>query len=420
MADAQLLGPAHPVVADAAAGGAFETVTFSVENMKCGGCMGKIERVLNAQPSVAAARANLSTKRVTVTFEPDRIAVAKLLASLDDAGFTAAEFVAADLGADEKLDRDFLGRVGVAGFAAMNVMLLSVSVWSGGESMTPATRDLFHWVSALIAIPAVAYAGQPFFDSAWRGLRALRVTMDVPISLAILLSAGMSLVQTMRGGHEIYFDACVALLFFLLIGRFLDQRMRLRAKGAAQNLLRMRSQTAMLVHADGSAESVPTGALRPGDRVAVAAGERISADGLVLMGRSQADETLLTGESLPRGVSPGDEIYAGTINLGAPLEICVTKAEQNTLLAEMTRLMETAEQARGRYVRLADRAARLYGPGVHLLALATVVGWMLAGGGWEFSLLTAIAVLIITCPCARSYAIAGPINPSVRTKAFER
>jgi len=414
MAEAQLIDRAPALIAEAAAAPS-QTATFAVENMNCGGCMGKIERVLSGQPGVVGARANLSAKRVTVAFEPGRTSAPKLLASLEDAGFTAAEFVAADLSAEEKLNRDFLGRLGVAGFAAMNVMLLSVSVWSGGESMNPATHDLFHWVSALIAIPAVAYAGQPFFSSAWRGLRALRVTMDVPISLAILLSAGMSLVQTMRGGHEIYFDACVTLLFFLLIGRFLDQRMRLRAKGAAQNLLRMRSQTATIIRTDGSAESVPTAALLPGDRLVVATGERIPADGVILLGRSQTDESLLTGESLPRSVAPGDEIYAGTVNLGTALEMSVTKGEKNTLLAEMTTLMETAEQARGRYVRLADRAARLYGPGVHLLALTTFLGWMFAGGGWEFSLLTAIAVLIVTCPCALALAV-----PAVQVAASSK
>jgi Cu2+-exporting ATPase len=415
MAEAQLIGRAPARIAQAPASPALETVTFAVENMNCGGCMGKIERVMKAQAGVAAARANLSTKRVKVTFEPGGTSAAKLLAGLEAAGFTAAEFVATDLRGEEKLDRDFLGRLGVAGFAAMNVMLLSVSVWSGGESMNPSTRDLFHWVSALIAIPAVAYAGQPFFSSAWAGLRALRVTMDVPISLAILLSAGMSLVQTMRSGHAIYFDACVTLLFFLLIGRFLDQRMRLRAKGAAQNLLRMRSPTATIVRAGGAAESVPTAALMPQDRVVVASGERVPADGVVLAGRSQVDESLLTGESLPRTLMLGDEIYAGTVNLGVPLEISVTKTEKNTLLAEMTTLMETAEQARGRYVRLADRAARFYGPGVHLLALTTFLGWMFAGGGWEFSLLTAIAVLIITCPCALALAV-----PAVQVAASSR
>jgi P-type Cu2+ transporter len=177
----------------------------------------------------------------------------------------------------------------------------------------------------------------------------------------------------------------------------------------------MRNQTATLIRADGSAESVPAAVLVPGDCLMIAAGERVPADGAVLQGRSQVDESLLTGESLPRSLAAGDEIYAGAINLGAPLEIRVTKAEKDTLLAGMTALMETAEQARGRYVRLADRAARLYGPGVHLLALTTFLGWMLAGAGWEFSLLTAIAVLIITCPCALALAV-----PAVQVAASSR
>ena len=415
MAEAQLLRPAPPLAARMPTEAALQSVTLAVENMNCGGCMGKIERVLQAEPGIVAARANLSTKRAAVSFDPARLSTARLVAILEEAGFTAAEFVKTDLSEEEKLDRDFLGRLGVAGFATMNIMLLSVSVWSGGDSMNPATADLFHWISALIAIPTVAYAGQPFFSSAWRGLRALRVTMDVPISLAILLSAGMSLVQTMRSGHEVYFDACVSLLFFLLIGRFLDQRMRFRAKGAAQNLLRMRSQTATLIRDSGAVETIPAAAVAPQDRLLVATGERVPADGVVVLGRSQVDESLLTGESVPRMLSPGDEIYAGTINLGAPLEMSVTKAEKSTLLAEMTALMETAEQARGLYVRLADRAARLYGPGVHLLALTTFSGWMLAGGGWEFSLLTAIAVLIITCPCALALAV-----PAVQVAASGR
>jgi Cu2+-exporting ATPase len=415
MAEAQLLRPAPPLAARMPTEAALQSVTLAVENMNCGGCMGKIERVLQAEPGIVAARANLSTKRAAVSFDPARLSTARLVAILEEAGFTAAEFVKTDLSEEEKLDRDFLGRLGVAGFATMNIMLLSVSVWSGGDSMNPATADLFHWISALIAIPTVAYAGQPFFSSAWRGLRALRVTMDVPISLAILLSAGMSLVQTMRSGHEVYFDACVSLLFFLLIGRFLDQRMRFRAKGAAQNLLRMRSQTATLIRDSGAVETIPAAAVAPQDKLLVATGERVPADGVVVLGRSQVDESLLTGESVPRMLSPGDEIYAGTINLGAPLEMSVTKAEKSTLLAEMTALMETAEQARGLYVRLADRAARLYGPGVHLLALSTFSGWMLAGGGWEFSLLTAIAVLIITCPCALALAV-----PAVQVAASGR
>jgi P-type Cu2+ transporter len=396
--------------------GALTSATLTVENMNCGGCMGKIERALMASPGVAGARAHLAAKRVTVTFECSRNSPEQLIAALGNAGFSAAELVAETADADARRNRDFLAQLGVAGFAAANVMLLSVSVWSAGAgSMDIVTRGLFHWVSALIALPAVAYAGQPFFRSAWAGLRVLRLNMDVPISLAIILSAGMSLVQTMRHGQHVYFDACVTLLFFLLIGRYLDQRMRVRARGAAQNLLRMRAKWATLILPDGSAERIAAVALLPGMRVAVAAGERFPADGVVAAGRSEADESLLTGENLPRMLEAGAEVFAGTVNLTAPIEVETTKAEADTLLAELTRLMETAEQARGRYVRLADRASRLYSPAVHLLALTTFLGWMAAGAGWEVSLLTAIAVLIITCPCALALAV-----PAVQVAAADR
>ncbi|WP_245297060.1 MULTISPECIES: heavy metal translocating P-type ATPase [Rhodomicrobium] len=409
MIDRDFAGAADPAVT-------LRPVTLTVENMHCGGCMSKVERALMASPGVAAARANLAAKRVAVSFDENRTAPEALIGALAAAGFTAAELVAQQTGEDDRRNRDFLARLAVAGFAAMNVMLLSVSVWSGHASgMDPATRDLLHWVSALIALPAVAYSGQPFFRSAWQGIKVLRLNMDVPISLAILLSAGMSLVLTARGGEHVYFDACVSLLFFLLIGRYLDQRMRVKARGAAQNLLKMRAKWATIIQPDGSAERIAAAALLPGMRVAVAAGERFPADGIVSEGRSDADESLLTGESAPRAIAPGAEVFAGTVNLGAPITFEAGKTEGDTLLAELTRLMETAEQGRGRYVRLADRASRLYSPAVHLIAGTTFLGWMIAGAGWESALMIAIAVLIITCPCALALAV-----PAVQVAASDR
>jgi Cu2+-exporting ATPase len=417
MAEAQLLTPDVPDRTDEAEEESrLHSVTLTVENMNCGGCMRKVERALMAAPGVASARAHLSAKRVAVSFDTDRSTPDELIAALGAAGYKAGELVADTSDADEKRNRDFLARLGVAGFAVANVMLLSVSVWSAGsDGMEEATRSLFHWISALIALPAIAYSGQPFFRSAMTALRARGLNMDVPISLAILLSAGMSLAQTIRGGEHVYFDASITLLFFLLIGRTLDQRMRTRARGAAQNLLKMRAKSATIVQADGSAETMAAAALVPGMRVAVAAGERFPADGTVLTGKSEADESLLTGESAPRALTPGAEVFAGTINLGAPVVFEASKTEGDTLLAELTRLMETAEQARGRYVRLADRASQLYAPAVHILAAAAFLGWLIAGVGWEAALMVAIAVLIITCPCALALAV-----PAVQVAAADR
>ena len=213
-----------------------QTVTLAVENMVCGGCMRKVEQALLAAPGVVSARANLSARRATVVFE-DRerpAGAAGLIDALGAVGFRAAELAPESDEAARNDGRGLLSRLAVAGFAAMNIMLFSVSVWAGSEPGDP-IHALFFWLSAAIALPTVAYAGQPFFGSAWAALSRGRLNMDVPISLAILLSASMSLYQTIRGGDQVYFDASVTLLFFLLIGRYLDQRVRTRARGAAEN-----------------------------------------------------------------------------------------------------------------------------------------------------------------------------------------
>ncbi len=313
-------------------------------------------------------------------------------------------------------DRELLKRLGVAGFAAANIMLLSVSVWSGAAGdMTPSVQALFHWLSALIALPTVAYAGQPFFRSAAQALRARRLNMDVPISLGVTLATTMSLYQTARGSQQVYFDAAVTLLFFLLVGRYLDQRMRARAAGAAANLMGLRGTSATVICSDGTTERLGARLLEPGMRIFTVAGERFAVDGRVLDGRGEVDESLITGETAPRVVAPGARIYAGTVNMSGSLVTEATATDQNTLLAEIARLMSAAEQARGRYVRLADRAASFYAPAVHILGLVTFLGWFLAGQGWESALTVAIAVLIITCPCALALAV-----PAVQVAATGR
>jgi P-type Cu2+ transporter len=320
------------------------------------------------------------------------------------------------VGSPKPADRELLKRLGVAGFAAANIMLLSVSVWSGGAGdMTPAVQALFHWLSALIALPTVAYAGQPFFRSAAQALKARRLNMDVPISLGVTLATAMSLYQTARGSQQVYFDAAVTLLFFLLVGRFLDQRMRTRAAGAAANLMGLRGTAATVICSDGTTERLGARLIEPGMRILTVAGERFAVDCRVLDGRSEVDESLITGETAPRPFAPGDRIYAGTVNISGSVVTEATATDQNTLLAEIVRLMSAAEQARGRYVRLADRAARFYAPAVHILGLITFLGWLLAGQGWEAALTVAIAVLIITCPCALALAV-----PAVQVAATGR
>lgn len=398
-----------------------QSITLSVPDMVCGNCIRTVETALKAVNGVSAARANLALRRVTVSVSHrdafDGSSIPSLVTALRNVGYTAAELVeGAEMAASRARTSEIIRRLGVAGFAAANIMLLSISVWSGEASdMDGSVRDLFHWVSALIALPAIAYAGQPFFRSAFSALRVWRLNMDVPISLGIILATAMSLFQTIRGSEQVYFDAATTLVFFLLIGRTLDESMRVRARGAAENLMSLRIMTATVVMEDGSVRSLPARALLPGMRVIVAAGERISADGTIISGVSEVDESLITGETVPRAVTSGDHVHAGTLNGGGSLHVLVAVAEENTLLADIGRLMLAAEQSRGHYVRLADRAARLYAPAVHILGLLTFTIWMCVGSGWEISLTHAIAVLIITCPCALALAV-----PAVQVAAMSR
>jgi Cu2+-exporting ATPase len=392
------------------------TTTLVVDNMQCGGCMASIERALRATPGVAEARANLSARRVTVVSDAVDADVQTLIESLDRAGFRAAEAIDRnDTSADERAHA-LLRRLGVAGFAAANVMLLSVSVWAGVASdMDHAAQGLFHWLSALIAMPAIAYSAQPFFSSAATALKARRLNMDVPISLGITLATAMSLFQTIRGTEHVYFDAAIMLTFFLLIGRYLDELVRVRARGAAENLLGLKALAATVIGIDGLPRRLSARALEPGMRVQVAAGERIPVDGKIIAGETEIDASLITGETIPAPARIGSVVHAGTLNLGQPIMVEATATDDNTLVAEIARLMVAAEQGRGHYVRLADRAARLYSPVVHILGAATFIGWMLAGAGWEHALTCAIAVLIITCPCALALAV-----PAVQVAATSR
>jgi Cu2+-exporting ATPase len=369
---------------------------------------------LAALPGVTSARVNLTGRRVAVVYEDGAIEPQALIDRLGFLGYMARPFDPRETGLtkDDRENSRLLRALAVAGFAASNVMLLSVSVWSGAEG---ATRDLFHWLSAMIALPAVAYAGRPFFYSAVNALRLGRVNMDVPISLGVLLASFMSLFETINGAEHAYFDASVTLLFFLLAGRYLDHLMRARARSAIAQLISLSAEGATVIAEDGSRRYVPARDLRAGMLVAVAAGDRLPADGLVREGTSDMDRSLLTGETAPETVKPGALVHAGEMNVTAPLTVEITAAGNDTFLSELVRLMSSAEQGQSRYIRIADRLARFYSPAVHTLAASTLIAWLVLGNGWHNSIMAAIAVLIITCPCALGLAV-----PAVQVVASGR
>src|SRR5262249_54875882 len=303
------------LLASRVVGNGLRETSLAVPTIHCGGCMQKIEQALVALPRVEYARVNLSTKRVLIRWSGE--APPRIIEKLNQIGNEPHLY---DASVDEKdavLAR-LLRALAVAGFSASNIMLLSVSIWSGA---TDEMRNLFHWISALIALPALIYSGSIFFNSAWRVLRVGRTNMDVPISIGVLLAFGMSLYETIIHGPHAYFDAATALVFFLLIGRTLDYVMRARARTAVMGLARFVPRSALVLHSDGAQIFVPVNAINPGMRMLLAAGERVAVDARVVAGRSEIDCSLVSGESVPQAVTAGSQLRAGTLNLTSPLTI---------------------------------------------------------------------------------------------------
>ncbi|MDI3561876.1 cation-translocating P-type ATPase [Bradyrhizobium sp. Arg816] len=382
---------------------------LSVPDIHCGGCLQRIEAALTKLDGVVRARANLSTRRVTIVWRGE--IPPQFMPKLESIGYRAHLH---DIGANGKdtVLTELLRALAVAGFASTNIMLLSASVWAGAEA---ATRDLFHWISALIALATLAYSGQIFFRSAWRSVRHGQTNMDVPISIGVLLTFAMSLYETIHHGPYAYFDAAVSLLFFLLVGRTLDHVMRERARQAVSGLARLSARGALVLHADGTQTYVAVDEIAPGMAILLAAGERVPVNGRVVKGTSELDYSLVSGESAPVQAEEGTELEAGILNLTGPLTIVATAAATDSFLAEMTRMMEAAEAGRASYRRIADRAARLYAPAVHSLAFLAFLGWMIVSGDAHRAITIAIAVLIITCPCALGLAV-----PMVHVAAARR
>lgn len=382
-------------------GDGLRQTELTVPGIRCAGCIGKIEKGLLETAEVRQARVNLSTKRVRVAWSGD--STPDLIQALDRLGFTAHLTEPEAERKDPELTR-LIRALAVAGFTSMNIMLLSVSVWSGADAQT---RHVFHAISAVLALPCLIYSGQIFFRSAWSALRRGRTNMDVPISVGVLLAFAMSVYDTLHNGPHAYFDAVTSLIFFLLIGRTLDHLMREKARTAVSGLARMAPRGATVVAADGAREHRPIEEIEAGMRIALAAGDRVPVDGMVESGASDLDCAVVTGESAPRRVEPGAMVQAGVLNLTGPLILTSSAKAEDSFLAEMTRLMAAAEDGRAGYRRIADRAAALYSPVVHSVAFLTFLGWMAVAGDWRQAITVAIAVLIITCPCAMG--LAAPI-----------
>ncbi|KQY76936.1 hypothetical protein ASD52_23325 [Ensifer sp. Root142] len=401
------------LLASRGVGNGLRQVTLSTPEVHCAGCIAKIERALGDLQAVESARVNLSRRRVTVSWDSEKAQCPDFIGALARAGYSA--HIVTDVSADESLS-SFLVALAVAGFCSMNIMILSVSVWSGAD---PATRNAFHMISAGLALPAVFYSGRIFYASAWRALRSGQTNMDVPISVGIILAFILSLYDTFTGARHVYFDASVSLIFVLLAGRTLDQMMRGKVRSAIEDLQKLIPMGANVAHEDGTFSYTPLEEVQPGMRLLVRSGDRVPVDAVVHEGGTEIDSSLVSGESRWRSVDVGATLSAGVLNAGSPILVVATKNAGDSFLAEMARMVDAAESARTNYRRVADRAAALYSPVVHSIAAITLAGWLYVSGDLHQAVTTAIAVLIITCPCALGLAV--PMVQVVATRRlFER
>jgi Cu2+-exporting ATPase len=397
--------------------GSMRQATLAFDGITCAACGWLIEMHLSKQEGVERVQLNLSQRRAWIRWDDDRIRLSRLLGAISEIGYRARPWQPdrqEQILQDES--RRALRRLGVAGLGAMQVMMLSAGLYAGGfQGIEADYRDFLRWMSLILTTPIVFYSAQPFFTSAWRDLRTRRLGMDVPVSLAIGSAWAASGWATFRGSGEVYFDSACMFTFFLLLGRFLEQRARLRADSATRALLRGLPRTAVRLAGEDE-EVVPVRALRRDDRVLVKPGAMVPADGQVVEGKSNVDESLVTGESLPRPKARGAPLIGGTQNIDSPLIFSVTQTGPDSFLSAVIELRDRASAEKPPVVMLADRVARRFAAGV--LSAAALVGliWWWISPADAFSI--TLSVLVVTCPCA--LAIATPAALTCANNALAR
>lgn len=373
---------------------------LSVPDMHCGGCMAKIERGMGQIEGVKSVRTNLSKRRVSVIWDPKKLEE-DLSIELGRLGFDAV-LASPHETVQQKTTRGLMLPLAVSGFAAGNVMMMSVAVWAGaGDTM----RWMFHLVSGALAFLSLVVAGPVFFRPAFAALRRFRSNMEVPISVGLCLTFLVSVLQTVNNAEHAYFDAVTGLLFFLLAGRTLDQSVREKVTSAADDLQNLVQSHYALAEVGANPQSIELHKISVGTHLRIQPGERIPVDSIIREGRSDLDVSIVNGESAAIPAFPGQDVLAGSLNLTASIVVEATSDAKNSLLGQMTALIELAEASNEQPRHISDRVIAWYTPVVHIAAFATFLFWAYFTGDYYQSTLVAVSVLIITCPCALALAV---------------
>lgn len=384
-------------------------INLLVEGIHCAACVWLIENGLKGLPGVEEARVNLTGRRLRVRWDNGRLKLSRILRRLGDIGYAAVPFDPESAeGALRRENRAMLYRMAWAGFAMMNLMWVSIALYAGADRGE--FRGLFHWIGLILATPTLLYSGYPFYRGAWRGLLGGHLTMDLPIAIGASITYLYSLYVTLSGTlvGDVYWDTVVNFLFVILVGRYLESASKRQAVASTQRLLDLQPRVATLLR-DGEEAVVPVRSIVRGDRVLVRPGERVPVDGEVLEGRSELDESMLTGESAPVPKGRGDLVSAGTINGAGVLQVLTTAILRDTALGRIIQLVEDAQASRAPIQRLADRIVPWFVALTLGLASLTFVLWL--GADLELALMAATSVLIITCPCA--FGMATPMAVAV-------
>ncbi|WGY46956.1 heavy metal translocating P-type ATPase [Vibrio sp. ABG19] len=391
--------------------GDHKEVTLSLDGVSCAACAWLIEKQLNSETGVTTIRVNTTTNRALLCWDDSKTKLSRILNRIHQLGYKAAPFEADQQEAFYHATmKQYLYRLGIAGLATMQVMMLAVALYlEAFGDLDPEFKNYFRWVSLIFATPVLLYSALPFYLNAWRSLRGRTLGMDVPVSIALIFAYVASLIATVTRQGEVFFESISMFTFFLLVGRFLEMRARRKAAAASGNLLKL--IPAIANRLDG--EQVPVKTLQPGEQIRVLPGEHIPADGKILTSRIHVDESMLTGESLPVVKQPGDSVFAGTLNGEEAFELEVTATKNDSVISNIVRLQDAAQSSKPRIAELADIVARYFVAIILLIAAATWLFWHQAHPEDAFWIM--LSVLVATCPCALSLA-----TPTALTCATSR
>ncbi len=383
-------------------GGLLRTQLY-VEGVHCSACVWLVERVSLVVDAPVQATLDIGRSVVELVWDPTKISLGAIARALDALGYCPHP----QHGLDErevrrKEDRRLLARIAVAGASAGNAMLMALAMYSGAFSgMDRDHLELLRWGSLLATLPSVLWSAAIFYRGAVGALRTRTPHMDLPISIGIVTGFVWGAFNTFSGRGDVYFDTVTTLIFLLLIGRWLQRRQQVAARDAADLLYALSPHSARRVEGDGVRE-VPVQALRPGDVVEVRAGESIPVDGTILQGRSAVDNALLTGESVPEVVAPGEAVHAGCVNLSARVRVRVERSGPQTRVGQLLAQVEEAARRRAPIVAMADRLSGIFVMAVLFAALATLLGWLRVDPALAID--HTVALLVVTCPCALGMA----------------